>query len=142
MVEKIISDFIHKCSQSTACPNPGLVHIRLINQMSGVSETTSNNIGMRASHATTSYFILVQDDIIIRQDGWNSILAVPPRLWIDVFSVSGRCGHGFLNDGAFTGRCGEDINLPLRMSRAEKCVFYVRDTGNRGPLLLHAARTR
>jgi glycosyltransferase involved in cell wall biosynthesis len=144
IVENMIKTFISRCSQSTACPNPSLVHIRLINQISGVSETTSNNIGMRASHVNTTYFILVQDDIVVRQDSWNCILAVPVRLWTDVFSVSGRCGHRLWNmhGGRSIGRCNTDIDSSLKMSLTERSTFYVCDTGNRGPLLLHAARTR
>jgi glycosyltransferase involved in cell wall biosynthesis len=144
IVENITKTFISRCNQSITCPNPSLVHIRLINQISGVSETTSNNIGMRASHVNTTYFIIVQDDIVVRQDGWNCILAVPVRLWTDVFSVSGRCGHSFWSTygRGSMGRCGLDIDSPLKMSLTERSVFYVYDTGNRGPLLLHAARTR
>ena len=35
-----------------------------------------------------------------------------------------------------------DIDKPLSMSLQARCYFYVRDTGNRGPLLLHADRSR
>ena len=144
IVENITKTFLSQCNEPTNCPNHHLVHIRLINQISGVSETTSNNIGMRASHENTSYFILVQDDIVVRQDSWNSILAIPMRLWADVFSVSGRCGHRYWSGSSedFVGRCGKDINRPLQMSCDARSAFYVRDTCNRGPLLLHAARTR
>ena len=144
IVKNIVQTFINQCNQPMTCRNPHLVHIRLINQISDVAETTANNIGMRASHTDTAYFILIKDDTVVRQNGWNSLLAIPLRLWTDVFSVSGRCAHDFWSIGnhGSIGRCGVDVDSPLWMSCAERSNFYVRDSGNRGPLLLHAARTR
>ena len=122
--------------------NPTLVHIRLIEQETGVGETSANNIGMRASHYTSTYFILVQDDQTMRVPGWNMLLAEPARIYSDVFSVSARCGHPEWSVGSagYIGRCGVDIDSPLVMSLNDRCKFYVRDTVNRGPLLLVASR--
>lgn len=124
--------------------NPTLIHVRLIKQDTGVGETSANNIGMRASHHNTIYFILIQDDHIMTMSGWNILLAEPARAFSDVFSVSARCGHTAWSsvNKSFIGRCNKDISKPLSMSFLERCKFYVRDSANRGPLLLHASRTR
>ncbi|CAF1061455.1 unnamed protein product [Didymodactylos carnosus] len=99
---------------------------------------------MRASHPTSIYFILVQDDHIMRVPGRNVLLAEPARIYSDVFPISARCGYTAwsLSGHSFVGRCREDSDRALSISLSERCTFYVRDTSNRGPLLSHASRTR
>ena len=143
IVEKIIKNAIRLChGYRDLCINPSLTHIRLINHPAAVFETSANNIALRATHPFTQYFVIVQDDQIMTHHGWNSLLSAPVRLWRDIFSVSGRCAHSLWSSSAFVGRCHSDIDNPLLLNLEERCSFHIRDTNNRGPLLLHAARTR
>jgi glycosyltransferase involved in cell wall biosynthesis len=130
-----------------SCLNYDLVHVLVINQRTSVFETTANNIGMRASIG--KYFLLIQDDMIVEQLAWNSILAIPFRTWRDVIGVSGRCSHILYSSkltvgkyAQYVGRCNADFGRAPNISAQDRCTFYIRDTVNRGPLLLRADYTR
>jgi hypothetical protein len=89
--------------------------------------------------ARATYSILVQGDHIMTQPGWNVALSTPLATWPDVFSVSARCAHDYdysQQDGPLTGaKCLSSLT-PQTVNPAHRCRFYVRDTGNRGPLAL------
>ena len=53
-----------------------------------VFETKSNNIGLK--EAIGKYVIIVQDDMIINEDGWNERLRKPFNAFDDVFAVTAR----------------------------------------------------
>jgi hypothetical protein len=82
--------------------------------------------------------------------GWNTLLALPMRLYHtadNVLAVSGRCRSGHQHypkesQGVSmrAGRCGVDINKRLAISRTSLCTFHIRDTVNRGPLLYNATK--
>jgi hypothetical protein len=101
-------------------------------------ETAANNVLLLAARAP--YSILVQGDQIMTQPGWNVALSTPLATWPDVFSASARCAHAFdhsQQDGLLTGtKCLSSLR-PQPVHAADRCRFYVRDTGNRGPLALH-----
>ena len=101
-------------------------------------ETASNNMLMLAARAP--FLILLQDDQIMTQPGWNVALTVPLRTWRDVFSVSARCAHAFplLDTSQLTGAKCVDSGAVHPTDAAARCMFYVRDSGNRGPLALRA----
>ena len=107
-----------------AAPN-NLNHVMLIRQDTPAFETTSNNIGMRASRG--KYWILVQDDMDIIHKGWNSAAASVLRIYSDVFAVSMREAHMMYSEGTepFSGTVG-------MFSKHNECTLYVRDTVNRG----------
>lgn len=114
--------------------------LMLIVQPNAVDETAANNIGMR--NAIGDYFILTQPDIFMTEVGWNiqlrnAMLSVPRNSSSPMFSVSGRCAHD-LDGSNKVGWCGTDIDnmqpLPLQLS--------IRETCNRGPLMLDASMTR
>jgi hypothetical protein len=130
---------------ASAVPPANLVHILLINQPTPVWETSANNIGLRAAHAKSQFLVLVQDDMQMLWQGWNTLLALPMRLYPNILAVSGRCGHRQYSQGSqgvssFAGRCGQDINSPLAASPATLCTFHIRDTVNRGPLLYNSTK--
>ena len=109
-----------------------LNHVMLIRQDTPVFETTANNIGMRASCG--KYWVLVQDDMDIVYKGWNSAAASPLRIYSDVFAVSMRDAHMMYSENT------EPISGIVGMSSEhDECTLYVRDTVNRGPLVLRGS---
>ena len=127
-------------NSSLSCINPALVHIRTIVQPTSVWETTANNIGARAAFADAQWLVFIQDDVIMSMDGWNAVLVLPARLYTDVIAVSARCTHTRYTAASEPhrpwGRCGRDVGEPLVSQPEERCTFWVRDTANRGPLLV------
>ncbi len=119
-----------------------LVRILAVSNRNALFETSANNIGMRAASSRSKYYILMQDDMLMTQKGWNSLLVLPLRLSTRVISASGRCSHGFRNTTLpIRGRCRGAV--PLNSSdHSATCTFYVRDTSNRGPLVLDAEKTK
>lgn len=101
-------------------------------------ETAANNMLMLAARG--EYFILLQDDQIMTQPGWNVALTVPLRTWPDVFSVSARCAHAFPlpSINQLRGAKCLDSGAVHPTDAMSRCTFYVRDSGNRGPLALRA----
>lgn len=97
---------------------------------------------MRLSKASR-FFISVQPDQLIHEKDWNVRLALPAERFRDVFAVSARCAHA-LHGGNAIGRCGVKVFKPLERSQRARLrgQFFVRDTCNRGPLLLRADRVR
>ena len=121
-----------------------LVHLRIIViPKVGLFATASDNLKMKNSVGT--YFILVDDDQIMTQYGWNVKLTWPLEKWEDVFSVSARCAHGFLDGkegGPYAGpKCRNSLNLQ-GTSKEDRCFFFIRSSGNRGPLALRFAMVR
>ena len=106
-------------------------------------ETAANNVLMLAARAP--FLLLLQDDQLMTQPGWNVALTTPLRTWPDVFSVSARCAHSFdfsKRGGYLTGaKCSSTLQIQPR-ERELRCRFYVRDTGNRGPLAVRASYAR
>ncbi|DBB14312.1 TPA: hypothetical protein ACH3X3_001246 [Trebouxia sp. C0006] len=130
--------------EQTQCQSSVLTRIRCIVQPTSVWETSSDNIGMRASQPT-GFYLLVQADMKIYEAGYNLKMSVPTEVYNDLFAISARCSHNLVSRAhgdAAVGRCGEDIGRHLDSSFAAnygKCVF-VRESVNRGPLLLRADR--
>ena len=56
-----------------------------------VFQIKANNAGMKA--ASGEYFILIDDDIIINENGWEQRIIRPFLKFDDVFAVSGRSAH-------------------------------------------------
>ena len=111
------------------------LRVRIILQPTAVWEVSSDNIGMRVSSPSMAY-ILVQPDNILLEKGWNKRMLQVLETQHDVFAVSGRCGHSFLEQHMI-GRCGSDVGLPLP-ARDDRTTFVVSDTVNRGPLMLRS----
>ena len=103
-------------------------------------ETAANNVLLLTARAP--YLILVQGDHLMTQPGWNVALTTPLATWPDVFSVSARCAHDFdfsQQGGPLTGaKCSNPLTIQPT-DPARRCRFYVRDTGNRGPLAVRAS---
>lgn len=77
---------------AAAAPPSNLLHLLLINQPTPVWETSAYNIGMRAAHASSQFLVLVQDDMQMLWQGWNTLLALPMRLYPDNVFLGGYRG--------------------------------------------------
>lgn len=122
-----------------SCLNPWLVHVRVMLQPTPVWETSGNNIQMRAAHPLTRYWISVQDDQPQRTRGWNQLLAAPLRWWPNsLLGVSARCAHGrYTRNATLHNPCRNPSHaMDASWTGDMRCRVYVRDTANRGPLLL------
>ncbi len=108
-------------------------------------ETRANNIGLR--YASGKYCIIVQDDMIINERGWNERLSKPCESFSDIFAVTARTAHNWkinpssqhIKEGWFrdSGWC-DILNHTDHVSGSQiaRNKFSVRRSVNRGPLLL------
>ena len=96
-----------------------------------VFEVEANNTGLRVS--TQPYTILVQDDMVVQELGWDVRLIKPMLVWDDVFAVSSRMAH----DNEIRDEAMAHTNLiGWEVTGQERNKFYIRDSCNRGPLAL------
>jgi len=115
----------------------------LVDQPSAIYETASNNRG--AILAEGQFLIIMQDDWVMTQIGWNVHMSLPARLYDDVFGISANCAHGWRGlHSTNVGRCMDsERRRPLDPTLVNKSgTFFVRPTGNRGPLLYNASKFR
>ena len=111
-----------------------------------VFETKANNIGLK--EALGKYVIIVQDDMIIKEEGWNQRMRKPFDAFDDVFAVTARTAHNYefnpnspylgMKEDVDTGWCNivEPCDEANR-SNISRDVFAVRGTVNRGPLMIN-----
>lgn len=111
------------------------LRVRVIIQPTAVWEVSSDNIGLRISSPTHAYVLLQADNIMLERD-WDVRMLSFLRRDSNVFAISARCAHD-LNERNKIGRCGVEIGIPLR-SNIEWNVLTIRDTVNRGPLMLRS----
>jgi glycosyltransferase involved in cell wall biosynthesis len=105
-----------------------------------VFETRANNAALRAS--TSQYSILVQDDMVVDEVGWDYRLVSPMLQYNDLFAVSAKNCHNNYLTGKEPG-CGKDLIRHTDMSdglTSARDKIYIRDTVNRGPLALDTKR--
>ena len=105
-------------------------------------ESAAENVLMFSSKTNPRLaHILVQQDMVIFQEGWNRILYHPIKSHSNILALSARCGHGFkLN--YMVGKCGKDFHSPPKDLVKRQYEVVQTDTVNRGPLLLNAKRKR
>jgi len=111
-----------------------------------VFETKANNIA--ANNSDGDIIIIVQDDMIINEMGWDERLIKPIKIFSDIVSVSANCAHDWcyninnkcenLNHYQDNYWCDllKDINHANR-SNTSREVFSIRSTSNRGPLAIN-----
>lgn len=111
-----------------------------------VFETKANNAGLKV--AKGEYVIIVQDDMIIREQGWNQRMQKPFDAFDDVFAVTSRTAHNWvLNPDSrhvhmkeHLDNCWSDIVIHTDHAEREKFprdIFAVRASVNRGPLMIN-----
>lgn len=96
-----------------------------------VFEVKANNLGLRAS--TQPYCMIIQDDMVIQERGFDDKLLTPLLKFNDVFAVSARTAH----DNVLIGNEIHHVNIVGKESNLAKGVYAVRDSCNRGPLVLN-----
>lgn len=108
-----------------------------------IHETRSNNLAMRACRG--KYAIIVQDDMIINEDGWDARLMAPMKAWEDVFAVSARNAFnldpGIARIVDLIGRI-EDNTPRGHHDILDRNVFRIRQCINRGPLCLDMQKVK
>lgn len=132
------NDNSEKISRDTLKRNRGLAKQIKILHAPDVFETKANNIGMKAAEG--NYFILVQDDMIVEEDGWEKRILWPLLIFNDVFAVSARAAHDNIwknNEVKCINLIDFHINPYLPRNK-----FYIRDSCNRGPFAVSAERIK
>ena len=110
-----------------------------------VFETKANNAGIKK--ATGEYVIIIQDDMVIEEGGWNRRMQKPFNKFDDVFAVTARTAHNYyLNPNSVhlgmeenLDNCWCDILVSCDeadVSNIPRDTFAVRSTVNRGPLMI------
>jgi hypothetical protein len=82
------------------------------------------------------FYILLDDDQIMTTYGWNTKLASPLRKWSDLFSLSMRCAHKYPE---ITHLQGTKCTNTYAVHNRDQCIVHIRDSGNRGPLIIRAS---
>ena len=110
-----------------------------------VYETKANNVGLKS--ASGEYVIIVQDDMIIKEQGWNLRMQKPFDAFDDVFAVTSRTAHnwefnpntkhlGMIED---LDNCWSDICIHTNHAdrkNISRDTFAIRSSVNRGPLMI------
>jgi GT2 family glycosyltransferase len=110
-----------------------------------VFETKANNINARNSSG--DYIIIIQDDMIINEEGWDKRLIRPMEEFKDVVSVSANCAHDWAYNPKnkaekldyYPDNWWSDLLLPVgivRKGETGRNEFTVRASSNRGPLAI------
>jgi len=119
----------------------------LIEYADDVFETKANNIGLK--RATSKYVIIIQDDMLMNEEGWNKRLIKPFEKFNDVFAVSANCAHNWqFNPQSKHFGMVEDLDncwcdILNHVDHAGKVwglprdIFAVRQSVNRGPLAIN-----
>jgi glycosyltransferase involved in cell wall biosynthesis len=109
-----------------------------------VFETKANNVGL--NFAEGDYSIIIQDDMIINETGWDQRLK-KPFVFDDVFAVTARTAHNWeFNPNTKDLYSEEDADdhwsdILFHTDHAHRHtisrdVFAIRSSVNRGPLML------
>ncbi len=110
-----------------------------------VFETKANNLGLK--NANGDKVIIVQDDMIIKEKGWNQRMQKPFDAFDDVFAVTSRTAHDWdFNSGTQHLGMKEDLDdcwcdICIHTNHADSSnisrdIFAVRSSVNRGPLMI------
>lgn len=136
--EKIVLDYLYNAK----CKN--LAHFNVL-KANNLFETRCNNMCARASQG--EYVIIVQDDCIIKEYGFDERILRPMRTFNDIFAVTGNCAHNwYFNENSKDihiephGRDWADILLHkdhANRTTIKRDIFAIRDSANRGPLAIN-----
>lgn len=110
-----------------------------------VFETKANNIA--AKNSSGDYVIIVQDDIIVNEAGWDERIIKPMTQMEGVVSVSGNCAHDWVYNpknkaealDSFPDTWWSDLLTPVNIVNrhsSPRDTFVVRATSNRAPLAI------
>lgn len=110
-----------------------------------VFETKANNLAARSASGET--IMIVQDDMVIKENGWISRMHKPVREFSDIFAVTARTAHNWVYNSCSVhesldidlGDCWCDILQHVdhaNRTNTARDVFAIRESVNRGPLLI------
>lgn len=115
-----------------------------------VFETKANNIA--AKNSSGDCVIIVQDDVVVGEMGWNERLAIPLKTFSEVFAVTARTAYNYrFNTNSEHIKLPESIDLQIDSCWSDilyhesvadnsrglpREIFAVRNCVNRGPLLI------
>ena len=109
---------------------PHLLLELIIHDTPNLFELRANNFAFRL--AKTKYMITIQDDMVIREYGWERRLTYPLRKFDDVLAVTARIAENIesINNGVqkLVNQKGRELNTLSRN------IFAIRDVINRGPV--------
>ena len=112
-----------------------------------IFELRTNNAAFKESKG--EYVIVVQDDQVISEHGWNQRMQKPFDAFDDVFAVTARCAHNwvintnsyYLNNPSapIHGWCDifEHVDHASDAHELSRDIFAVRSSCNRGPLMIN-----
>lgn len=118
----------------------------VITQTPDVFETKANNAGLKLVNSEIA--IIIQDDMVIKEDGWNDRLTKPFREFDDVFGVTAQCSHNWeFNPNSKHIHTNVNNNYEwsdilnhvdhANKSTIDRNTFAIRQCVNRGPLALN-----
>ncbi len=124
--------------------NPNIAIKKIITD--NVFETKANNVAAKNSEG--DFIAIIQDDMLINEDGWDLRMLEPFIAFSDVFSVTSRCSHNWkineesahMNMDKIPDGMWSDILIHLDhadRNNTSRDSFEIRDSSNRGPLLIN-----
>lgn len=134
--EKILDEWILE--------NPQIQIKKLI--ANNVFETKANNIA--AKESSGDYIAIIQDDMLVNEEGWDLRMLEPFHKFNDVFSVTSRSSHNWkintesrhINLDKIPDGVWSDILIHTdhaHKDNTQRNVFEIRDSSNRGPLVIN-----
>ncbi len=128
--------------------NPDISHKILY--ADNVFETKANNIA--AKNSSGKYVVIVQDDMVVNEDGWNIRLSKPIESFNDVYAVTARTAYNYIlntnsshwklskEEDLKIDNCWSDITTTVdhaeKINGLDRNTFAIRNSVNRGPLLI------
>jgi len=115
-------------------------------EVDNIFETKANNLGLKNSFS--EYSVIVQDDMIIKEDNWLDQMNKPFETFNDVFAVTSRCAHDWkynenskdIHRDNYDGENWSDILIHCNHAEyknTSRNTFAVRSSANRGPLMIN-----
>lgn len=132
--ETNLINFINKMNEEY----PLLIKILILKSNIPLFETSADNLGFICSDG--EYMLEIQADMTMTQPGYNMKLLKPFTLNENIIGISGRCCHSFDGTNGI-GKLGLDITKQL-LPHIDQNAYYIGETCNRGPLLLHNSKLK
>lgn len=111
-----------------------------------IFETKANNLAAKASMG--EFIAIIQDDMLINEDGWDERMLKPFSGFSDVFSVTSNTSHNWIFNSGSNHINLEEIpngiwsDILQHVDHAHyrntpRNFFEIRDSSNRGPLIIN-----
>lgn len=116
----------------------GRANIEII-ETPDVFETKANNAGLKL--ASSDYVCIIQDDMVIKEPGWDVRMLSPFYQFGDVFAVTANCSHNWtINPNPTNSNGWSDLLFHCDHANRKtigRDTFAVRQCVNRGPLIIN-----